>query len=689
MKTITFYSYKGGVGRSLALSNVAMQLSQFKKKVVVLDFDLEAPGLHFKFQYKSPIEKGIVDYIYKFACEGVLPDNIKDYSINLEIGDSSYDNINFIPAGNIDNKEYWKKLSGISWADMFYKQGGNGVRFFLDLKAKIEKEFEPDFLLIDSRTGITDIAGITLRLLADEVVILAANNEENLFGSKKIIKSLLEPSNILFDKTPKIIFVLTRIPFSGEPKFPINEFALVESIKKEFNEYLILDNFEFSVIHTDRRLEINELQLIGEITDDNIPSISKDYLDLFYKLTKGQLSEDEIATFKNKRRAEREYEKSIREEDLSKQLNFINNSILFDNTNPNYYGRRGAIYFQFMDLDKALKDYEHLLKLKTFENLTGHEILMVSKIYVAKKNYDKALEIVNKGLKLIPNEPFILDVKFQIYLEQNKDKEAFETLNNILEIYPDYSGALNNRADYYRRVGEFEKAFIDITKAIEVDPEMEIGYITLAEIYASQDKINEFYLNLSIGLSKGINATVLNSSKDVLKRFRNDERFVNLMNRYEIYIDEIFGDHVSPVQFYSCFISYSSKDEEFAKKLYNSLQEEGIRCWFAPEDLKTGDYIKKSINNAIIMHDRLLLILSENSVHSHWMEREVETAFDKEKKSKTTVLYPIRLDDSFMQSETDWTVKVRKERHVGDFRKWKDHDAYQKAFERLLKDLKQ
>ena len=50
MKTITFYSYKGGVGRTLALSNIANKLSEFGKKVCIIDFDLEAPGLHIKFQ---------------------------------------------------------------------------------------------------------------------------------------------------------------------------------------------------------------------------------------------------------------------------------------------------------------------------------------------------------------------------------------------------------------------------------------------------------------------------------------------------------------------------------------------------------------------------------------------------------------------------------------------------------------
>lgn len=78
MKTVAFYSYKGGVGRTLALSNIAMRLSDFHKKVCVLDFDLEAPGVHYKFKsmFKNQpfqLQKGIVDYIHEFAVNKKYP----------------------------------------------------------------------------------------------------------------------------------------------------------------------------------------------------------------------------------------------------------------------------------------------------------------------------------------------------------------------------------------------------------------------------------------------------------------------------------------------------------------------------------------------------------------------------------------------------------------------------------------
>jgi len=71
---------------------------------------------------------------------------------------------------------------------------------------------------------------------------------------------------------------------------------------------------------------------------------------------------------------------------------------------------------------------------------------------------------------------------------------------------------------------------------------------------------------------------------------------------------------MEPIQFYSCFISYSSKDHEFAERLYADLQAKNVRCWFAPEEMKIGDRIRPRIDEAIRVHDKLLLVLSESSV---------------------------------------------------------------------------
>jgi uncharacterized protein YjbI with pentapeptide repeats len=144
---------------------------------------------------------------------------------------------------------------------------------------------------------------------------------------------------------------------------------------------------------------------------------------------------------------------------------------------------------------------------------------------------------------------------------------------------------------------------------------------------------------------------------------------------------------VEPVQFY-CFISHASKDHAFAERLYADLQSNGVRCYFAPEDLPIGAKIRVSIDESIRVCDKLLLILSRHSAASQWVEQEVETALARERQQKTTILFPVRIDNAVMSLETGWPAMIRNTRNIGDFRRWKTHDVYQKAFGRLLRDLK-
>ena len=145
---------------------------------------------------------------------------------------------------------------------------------------------------------------------------------------------------------------------------------------------------------------------------------------------------------------------------------------------------------------------------------------------------------------------------------------------------------------------------------------------------------------------------------------------------------------LSPIDFYSCFISCSSQDKEFANRLCNDLRAHGVRCWYYLSDMRIGDKIRTKIDTSILIHDKLLLILSQNSVVSQWVEQEVETALAKERKQNSLVLLPIRLDNTFMEIEYGWPTLIYNTRHIGDFTNWRDWGDYQKAFDRLLYDLK-
>lgn len=204
-------------------------------------------------------------------------------------------------------------------------------------------------------------------------------------------------------------------------------------------------------------------------------------------------------------------------------------------------------------------------------------------------------------------------------------------------------------------------------------------------------------LSTTRGLDQLIPKGPSSIDQETLIRSKNlPEKFLRDCGFPDQFIKQLPGlvNSLEPIQFYSCFISYSSKDEPFAQRLHADLQAKGVRCWFAPEDMKIGDKIRPRIDEAIRFYDKLLLILSEESVNSDWVEGEVESAFEKEATRKKrdgvdeTVLFPIRLDDVVMNKTSGWPAAIKRKRHIGDFTNWKDHDSYTKAFERLLKDLR-
>jgi hypothetical protein len=153
---------------------------------------------------------------------------------------------------------------------------------------------------------------------------------------------------------------------------------------------------------------------------------------------------------------------------------------------------------------------------------------------------------------------------------------------------------------------------------------------------------------------------------------------------------------LEPIQFHSCFISYSSRDEEFAGRLHERMRREGLRVWYAPEEMKGGRMLREQVFRAIQVHDKLLLVLSEDSLRSDWVMTEIRRAKRTEVAEGRRKLFPIRVVG--MEAIKEWecfdsdsgkdlAVEVR-DYFIPDFSKWKEHDAFEAAFGRLLSDLK-
>ena len=103
--------------------------------------------------------------------------------------------------------------------------------------------------------------------------------------------------------------------------------------------------------------------------------------------------------------------------------------------------------------------------------------------------------------------------------------------------------------------------------------------------------------------------------------------------------------------------------------------------------MQIGAKIWDAIDEGIKLRDKLLLILSKNSIDSDWVEDEVQKAFAEERDRKHPILFPVRIDDAVMEAQEPWARKPRDQRNIGDFCRWKDHDAYKAGFERVLRDL--
>jgi TIR domain/Pentapeptide repeats (8 copies) len=153
---------------------------------------------------------------------------------------------------------------------------------------------------------------------------------------------------------------------------------------------------------------------------------------------------------------------------------------------------------------------------------------------------------------------------------------------------------------------------------------------------------------------------------------------------------------IKPIQFYSCFISHSSKDQSFAVRLHGRMMQEKLRVWFAPEDLRGGRKSIDQIDEAIRVYDKLLLVLSKSSMASTWVRQEIKRAVRREQQEGSRVLFPVGLASwtkikAWSAFDSDLgkdLAEIVREYHIPAFSNWKNEDAFEAAFTRLLDDLK-
>ncbi|MEL7226039.1 MAG: AAA family ATPase [Cyanobacteria bacterium J06576_12] len=204
-QVITFYSYKGGVGRSMALVNIGVLLAREGHRVLLVDWDLEAPGLQEYFKSpkqshlspESDLKQGVVDLLLEPDRKNGV--RWKDCLIKAEFPGGELD---ILSAGRGD-EQYQEKLRKLDWGVLF--ETHHVGDFLEELRSDLKNTY--DFVLVDSRTGITDIGDICTVLLPDTLITIFTSNNQNIEGCKAIVERAREARRNLPVNRNKLIVV--------------------------------------------------------------------------------------------------------------------------------------------------------------------------------------------------------------------------------------------------------------------------------------------------------------------------------------------------------------------------------------------------------------------------------------------------------------------------------------------------
>jgi WD40 repeat protein len=203
-RIITFYSYKGGAGRTMALANVAWILASNGKRVLAVDWDLEAPGLHVYFRpflldKGLTSSEGLIDLVWDFATAIVEPveegeveegwheeyADILRYVITLRWSFDVPGRLDYLSPGR-QGPSYAARVNSFDWQNFYDRLGGGA--FLESVKARMRAEY--DYILIDSRTGLSDTAGICTVQMPDDLVVCFTANYQSIEGALAVASSV-------------------------------------------------------------------------------------------------------------------------------------------------------------------------------------------------------------------------------------------------------------------------------------------------------------------------------------------------------------------------------------------------------------------------------------------------------------------------------------------------------------------
>jgi cellulose biosynthesis protein BcsQ len=315
MYVVTFYSFKGGVGRTMTLVNVGVALAARGRRVLLVDFDLEAPGIP-TFELFSAVTEtaGVVDYVSEYISSGIAPD-VKQFVTTAPVwSDGKGGEVWLMPAGR-QAPSYASRLHAIDWQELYEKR--DGFLMFEDMKAQWQDAVSGGFhyVLIDSRTGHTDVGGICTRQLPDAVVIMFFPNEQNLQGLTRVVNDIRKEKDTARQKAIRLHFSPSNVPDLDDEENILNQKL------SKFREQLAYKDTDVAILHHYNSLSLLNQQIF--IIERPKSKLAQEYRGLLDAIVSANLEDPEgamvtLAKMQNTYwRASAEFNPKQVEEDLS------------------------------------------------------------------------------------------------------------------------------------------------------------------------------------------------------------------------------------------------------------------------------------------------------------------------------------------------------------------------------------
>lgn len=225
-RVITFYSYKGGVGRTFAMANIGVILAQWGFRVLVVDWDIEAPGLsHYFSEFAPQPRTGVLNYV--LDCRNGVPRDWRSYTVQVDVPGCPQ-GMHLMPAATEDD-DYTRLVQSLDWDELYTKHAfGSRIE---ELRSAWVDNF--DFVLIDSRTGVTDFSGLTTVQLPDVLAFMFTANVQSLEGCCRIAERAMAARRNLPIDRPALV------PLPLVAKFEQREeYDRAQQWRSRFNERL-------------------------------------------------------------------------------------------------------------------------------------------------------------------------------------------------------------------------------------------------------------------------------------------------------------------------------------------------------------------------------------------------------------------------------------------------------------------